>query len=851
MSPRRIHRLLAICASAALASCSIPALADPRIWSNSAGGSFNVSTNWSGGNIPGPSDSALFDLGSAYTVTFPTSPTNTKLIVGNDNVTFNLLANTYTLSSLLALPTSPSVAVGEISTDNAVFRLTNGTLLDQYAVIGKDSGSHGNVTILSTGYWNNLNDLDIGYSGQAQLTIQSNARVDSANATIGDLASGSGNVTIDGVNSRWDIANDLFAKLGTSTFTIRNGGALTDSNAFLSPSLSSSSTANIFGAGSLWSTAHSLEIAGSGGPAGPATLNVGVAAPGGAVTATDAIKIWNLGKVVQAGGEIRTPLLEIQGGSVNNTNGILTVDPAPSPFATNGVYIGINATGNLNISAGGKLTTNHEAYIGVYGSSVGDVTLDGAGSNWTVNSPLTIGDAGKGILTLDNGASASSIVETRIGFAAGSTGSVTVNGASATDPSSFTTTGFIDVGTFGTGFLSITNQGFVSSGTAVVGRNAGSKGTVKISDNFAELRATSLYIGGDNVGPGGIGTVNVSNNGVLTVTGPITVWTAGTLQSYPVSIAATELRLRGGKFSAWSNFNAPISNGGGTIEVPGSNILFLNNTLTSLPGSLLQRIGTGDLFINGPQNHAPNSTFHATGGQTFLRSNAGIPATFLFPATANLNVTVGPGSAKIVLLASQVLHQLNVNTANAGRQAFDLNSPNAAGAFSAVSIYTPATKPDVWAAIVNANRAGAPDPQDGIFDSGLSSHPNSRLGLAKLTDIGGDSYLLIRSTRIGDLNLDGTVTIADFIDLSSNFGASGPNITWQEGDLNYDNAVTISDFIDLSSNFGSSYAGTSLHSSSVPEPSTLLFLLSPALLLLHRPCIRTGSQRKRHLATHL
>ncbi len=56
------------------------------------------------------------------------------------------------------------------------------------------------------------------------------------------------------------------------------------------------------------------------------------------------------------------------------------------------------------------------------------------------------------------------------------------------------------------------------------------------------------------------------------------------------------------------------------------------------------------------------------------------------------------------------------------------------------------------------------------------------------------------------MNLDGNVTISDFIDLASNFNTSGPNITWQEGDLNYDGQVSISDFIDLASNFNSSYS---------------------------------------------
>jgi hypothetical protein len=246
------------------------------------------------------------------------------------------------------------------------------------------------------------------------------------------------------------------------------------------------------------------------------------------------------------------------------------------------------------------------------------------------------------------------------------------------------------------------------------------------------------------------------------------------------------------------------------------------------------------------------------GGQTFLRTNAGTPATAATAATANLNVIVGPGNgAKIQLFTHQVFKQLTVNTASPGRQSFDLNSNAAPSAFSAVSIYSPATKADLWAAIVNANRAGAPDPQDGIYDSGLPAHANSRIGIAKLTDAHGDSYVLIRPARIGDLNLDGTVTISDFIDLSSNFNASGPNITWQEGDVNYDNAVTIADFIELSANFGGSYAGditpisaedqqllsafAAAHGTSVPEPSTLA-VLAAALLLSPRPRTRGRGQ---------
>jgi hypothetical protein len=47
------------------------------------------------------------------------------------------------------------------------------------------------------------------------------------------------------------------------------------------------------------------------------------------------------------------------------------------------------------------------------------------------------------------------------------------------------------------------------------------------------------------------------------------------------------------------------------------------------------------------------------------------------------------------------------------------------------------------------------------------------------------------------------VSIADFINLASNFGKT--NAGWSQGDLNYDGQVTVSDFIDLAANFGRSF----------------------------------------------
>jgi hypothetical protein len=117
-----------------------------------------------------------------------------------------------------------------------------------------------------------------------------------------------------------------------------------------------------------------------------------------------------------------------------------------------------------------------------------------------------------------------------------------------------------------------------------------------------------------------------------------------------------------------------------------------------------------------------------------------------------------------------------------------------------------------------------------------------------ISGLNGDE-VLIRYTRIGDLNLDGTVSISDFLDLASHFNTVG-GATWQMGDVNYDGSVTISDFIDLASNFNASFSGevlpispneerklsrfASAHGSSVPEPAALGILSGVAILLAGR-----------------
>ena len=126
--------------------------------------------------------------------------------------------------------------------------------------------------------------------------------------------------------------------------------------------------------------------------------------------------------------------------------------------------------------------------------------------------------------------------------------------------------------------------------------------------------------------------------------------------------------------------------------------------------------------------------------------------------------------------------------------------------------------------------------EDRLFEMMLQGYTfaeaawNATPQLSYVNTIVGDPLMVWRTPLRGDANLDGTVSIGDFIDVSQNFGAS--NATWRMGDFNGDGMVTISDLLDAISHFGatdilSGTGGVVLPSSAassadaVPEPGLI------------------------------
>jgi T5SS/PEP-CTERM-associated repeat protein len=713
----------------------------------SAGGSATVSIR----NSAALTVNSVFIVGSAGTGTF-------SVEAGADvgAASIDLASGAGSNGTLIVTDSSSTLTANALT----VGRDGRGTLtIDADGLVSSTSGtlaflegSSATATISDGGAWNSTGALSVGSSGSASLTISSGGRLTNTSATIGSNVIASGTVTITGTSSRWTSSTSVNVGFdGVGTISVQNGGTVDAQSMSIASRLNSRGTVTLSGATSSLDTSTNMYVGGSSsGAGGSGTLNIN---PGTSVTVGGTLRLWPAGTINLSGGTLNAALFTHAGGTLNFFSGTLN---------QTGSTLNISSTGIL----GSVVQLNDDQHV------IGQaVSVDAAG-----------------LLLLDGG-------------------TVAVTGSS----SIFFNGGEIQLHG---GTSSISGRPMNSNGLLTGSGRIASASFINQSAGEVRVSATErlLFSGAAT----NMGQINLLNGGTAEFASTLGNNSGGRINGRGVLIA------RGGVINS-----GQMSFSGGFTDVFG--------TLTNNPGAKVISTGGGVTTFYNAITHDAGADIRASvdskviflGNVTGTGTYSG-GGTLVFETT---NTVIGP----VVTSGATVIEAAASVTADYFRQDSLTISGTAiiasAGGTSHVNTLNIEGSTDAWdgvldlknnslvlesgdlAVITNQIRSGLYD-GTGI----ISSAPGSPFRLGSMSNTGafytsfqgisgldGDE-VLIRYTRIGDLNLDGTVSISDFIDLAAHFNTIG-GATWQIGDVNYDGSVTISDFIDLASNFNQSVSG--------------------------------------------
>ncbi|WP_198033039.1 autotransporter domain-containing protein [Methylosinus sp. PW1] len=324
--------------------------------------------------------------------------------------------------------------------------------------------------------------------------------------------------------------------------------------------------------------------------------------------------------------------------------------------------VGNFAPGFMTVSGGSKVTVNGNAFIGLAASASGSsLTVSGAGTSWMSNGRITVGADGVGHLQLTDSATLTTTDVAFIGSNPGSTGFAEVSrGATATsDSPSGSNTAALAIGfaAGATGFLTIDGAGssWTAKQSAVVGY--GGKGTLTVSGAGAfNVDGDILRIGRD---AGSVGVVTLTDKGSAIGAPNATVYVGyggdGTLTiDKGAELFAKALQIGG------------LANGSGRTTVTNGLIGLTDKGASIVIGK--EKDSSGVLTLSGPTAHLQAAGSFVIGdagaGRLTLENGASLNL-------ANTPVTLGAsngGSGKLVIDASAGAGEVKLGKVTVGER---------------------------------------------------------------------------------------------------------------------------------------------------------------------------------------
>ncbi len=554
--------------------------------------------------------------------------------------------------------TSKGLYIGNLGT--GTLTVADGGLVSSQGGYVSYAAGAGSATVTGMGSrWAVSDTLTVGYSGTGTLAVAAGGTVSvgtngTGRVTVADQAGSIGTLAIGAAPGDTAVAagtvqaGEVHFGAGTGTLVFNHTGNPDGSAVTFAPTIT--------GAGSLSQLSGTTILTGANTYSGATTVSGGVlnirnptalgAADGTAATGTTVAAGAAL--VLQGGIAVGNEALSIAGFGVSDGGALRSVsgDNSFAGAITLTDDSRINAdTGTLTLSggisgaAGGAARTlelggaGNGVVLGPIAGNIGYVLKDGIGT-WTLSGQSTQGTFGivnGGALRLEAGGSLT-LNSGRIGFASGSSGSVTVTGAG----SRWTANTDLQVGSSGTGTLAVAAGGTVSvgtsgTGTVTVADRAGSTGTLAIgaAPGDTALAAGTVQAGEVRFGAG-TGRLVFNHTGnpdgsavtfapTITGHGSVSHLAGSTILTGANTYTGTTT-VSGGTLSAANatalGTSVATVTAGGTLDVNG---VTLANPLTlagSGAGGVGALTGTGTAGVSGAITLAGNATLGGTGSLT-------------------------------------------------------------------------------------------------------------------------------------------------------------------------------------------------------------------------------------------
>jgi hypothetical protein len=565
-----------------LAGFSLPALAAPNIYTNTASGKWEVATNWSLG-APGATDfSYITNLAPTTPITvtidattsssFTNTMTVADLTVGSPTSSYAntlLLVNAglskplHVISNLTILPggaltlfnsaltvdngTTPTTTDlgSEVEFDGSqvlAFNSTIDTSHAMYTTVGGNifgGGGTGNLSMTNSTF--TPHNFYVGYLFNGTATFLNCSNVFGYGLTMGGAATAVGNMSIQG--GTW-IATNTYAGPNSPLINLGvNGtGNLTISNANVQ--LGATAIGNS-GAGSLIVQSNVVitfgkTFLGLGNPHSSGIFSI----DGAQVSMPELHIVQGTGVVNVANGTLAVPIVSI--GETNTANGRLNITGGTTLISTS-LTVSSNSIASAGVSvSGGALNITNATHTATTIMNGGSLLL-GAGVFKTDN------------FILANGGSVSATSNILVGTTSGTTNTLDLSGGSRL----ILTNAALDLGNNGP-------------------TNAAGTGIASITG--ATINVTTLNLGST---AGGLGLLTLQSNALVNVQSNLTVL-SGSLT------ATSSVTLNGGSFTALNGLTRIGSSGNGLLTISAGNHTFRQITLGSTNG-----LGSGGFHFLG------------------------------------------------------------------------------------------------------------------------------------------------------------------------------------------------------------------------------------------------------------